>query len=222
MKIACISASNSRKENDKSTSDKVCRMIRDIASEEVEGEIKTELIFLKNYSTKPCKLCGACYLDGLCPYDEDFNKLLKSLENVQGVFMVVPHYSPIPSKLLMILEKLNEISYAGWINNPDYQSPFYKLPVGIIGHGGMVDNEANIRYYHDKLISPVANTLKALSFHIVQANEEYPDGQAFGLKDDSCIKKSEESVFPDIIQDWTMIEERIKPFIIKCIREMSS
>lgn len=35
----------------------------------------------------------------------------------------------------------------GSINNPCYQSPFNNMPVGIIGHGGMVDNEANINFW---------------------------------------------------------------------------
>ncbi len=220
MKIACISASNSKLADGKSTSIRVCNMIKDIILKETGEDIEVDIIALKDYDIKPCILCGACYSNGLCIYDEDFNKLLKALECVQGMFLVVPHYSPIPSKLLMIFEKVNEITYAGWINDPGYQSPFSDMRVGIIGHGGMVDNEANVKYYHDNLVTPVANTLKALSFLVVQPNNEYPNGVCFGLKDDTCIKKSESSVFPDIIQDWGMIEERIKPLIIKGVREM--
>lgn len=222
MRIACVSASNSKLDEDKSTSIRVCKIIKDIILKETKEDIEVEIIALKDYNIKPCILCGACYSNGVCVYDEEFNKLLKALETVQGMFLVVPHYSPIPSKLLMIFEKINEITYAGWINNPEYQSPFNNLQVGIIGHGGMVDNEANIKYYHDNLVTPVANTLKALSFHIVQPNNDYQNGVAFGLKDDSCLKKSGNSIFPDIIQDWEMIEERIKPLIIKGIREMNN
>jgi multimeric flavodoxin WrbA len=221
MKIACISASNTRLAEGKSTSVRVCNMIKDIILKEAKEDIEVDIIALKDYNIKSCILCGACCSNGSCVYDEDFNKLLEALETVQGMFLVVPHYSPIPSKLLMIFEKLNEITYAGWINDPSYQSPFNNMRVGIIGHGGMVDNEANIKYYHDNLVTPVANTLRALSFHIVQPNNEYQNGVAFGLKDDTCIKKSDNSVFPDIIQDWAMIGERIKPLIIKGLMEMN-
>lgn len=221
MRIACVSASNSKLDEEKSASVRVCKIIKDIILKEAKENIQVEIIALKDYNIKSCILCGACYSNGVCIYDEEFNKLLKALEAVQGMFLVVPHYSPIPSKLLMIFEKINEITYAGWINNPGYQSPFNNLRVGIIGHGGMVDNEANIKYYHDNLVTPVANTLKALSFLIVQPNNEYQNGVAFGLKDDTCLRKSENSIFPDIIHDWEMIEERIKPLIIKGIREMN-
>lgn len=222
MKIACISASNTKLAEGKSTSVMVCNIIKDIILKETKEYIDIEIIALKDYDLKPCILCGACYTNGLCTYDEEFNKLLKALGTVQGMFLVVPHYSPIPSKLLMIFEKVNEITYAGWINNPSYQSPFHNMRVGIIGHGGMVDNEANIKYYQDYLVTPIANTLKALSFHIVQPNHDNLNGVSFGLKDDTCLKKSESSIFPDIIQDWAMIEERIKPLILKGIREMNS
>lgn len=214
MKIACISASNNKLAEGKSTSIMVCNKIKDIILQETKEDIGVEIIALKDYEIKPCILCGACYTTGLCIHDEEFNRLLKALETVQGIFLVVPHYSPIPSKLLMILEKVNEITYSGWINNSCYQSPFHDMRVGIIGHGGMVDNEANIKYYHDFLITPIANTLKALSFLIVQPNSDFPNGVPFGLKDDTCLKKSEKSIFPEIIQDWEMIEERIKPLII--------
>jgi len=222
MKIACISASNTQLAEGKSTSIRVCNMIKDIILKESTGDIAVDVFALKDYNIKPCRLCGACSTNGLCIYDEDFNKLMKALETVQGMFLVVPHYSPIPSKLLMIFEKINEITYAGWISNPNYQSPFNNLRVGIIGHGGMVENEANIKYYHDHLVTPVADTLKALSFQVVQPNNEHPNGVSFGLRDDTCIKKSDNAVFPDIIQDWAMIEERIRPFVIKALGEMNN
>ncbi len=221
MKIACISASNNKLAEEKSISIRVCSIIKDIILKETKENAEVDIIALKDYDIKPCILCGACYSNGLCIYDEEFNKIIKVLETVQGMFLVVPHYSPIPSKLLILFEKVNEITYAGWINNPSYQSPFCNMRVGIIGHGGMVENEANIRYYHDNLVTPVANTLKALSFNIVQPNDDYANGVSFGLKDDSCLRKSENSIFPDIIQDWEMIEERIKPLIIKGIKEMN-
>jgi Multimeric flavodoxin WrbA len=219
MKIACISASNNKLAEGKSTSIVVCNIIKDIIKETKE-EVEVDVIALKDYDIKPCILCGACNKNGLCIYDEEFNGLLKALETVQGIYLVVPHYSPIPSKLLMLFEKINEITYAGWINNSDYQSPFSNMCVGIIGHGGMVGNEVNIKYYHNELITPIANTLRALSFHILQPDDDFPNGVPFGLKDDTCLEKSENSIFPDIIQDWTMIEERIKPFIIKGLSEM--
>jgi hypothetical protein len=118
------------------------------------------------------------------------------------------------------LEKINEILYAGWINDPDYRSPLYNKPVGLIGHGGRVEDEETLRYYHDRLITPVADTLKALSFRIVKFSDAYENGAVFGLKDDTCITTAENAVFPEILQDWAKIHERIEPLIDKVLQEM--
>jgi hypothetical protein len=120
----------------------------------------------------------------------------------------------------MIFEKINEITYAGWLNDPKYLSPFFNKSICIIGHGGMVEGEDTLKYYHDYLITPIANTLKALSFNIVKLNDDFPNGVPFGLKDNSCIVKAENSIFPEIIQDWEKIEERIKPIVINGIKSV--
>ncbi len=219
MRIACISASNTILAEGKSTSITVCNMIKKIIHNEVSEDILVDVIPLKDYDLKICILCGSCITNGNCIYDEEFNQLLRTLEDVQGIFFVVPHYSPIPAKLMTIFEKINEITYTGWINDPEYQSKFYNKPVGIIGHGGMVENEDNLKYYHDNLVTPVANALKSLSFHVVKLNDNFPNGVTFGLKDDTCLIKTENSIFPDIIQDWPMIEERIKPLVINVIND---
>lgn len=218
MRIACISASNTRLAEGKSTSINVCNKIKEIIHNEVKEEIAVDIIPLRDYNLKPCVLCGSCYKNGYCIYDEDFNHLLKILEDVQGIFIIVPHYSPIPAKLLMIFEKINEITYSGWINDPKYQSKLCNKPVGIIGHGGMVENEDNLKYYYEHLVTTIANTLISLSFHIIKLNDNYPNGVCFGLKEDTCLRKAENSIFPDIIQDWPMIEERIKPLVINVIK----
>lgn len=220
MRIACVSASNTKLSGDKSTSINVCNKIKDIILSETKEEVFIDIIPLKDYDIKSCVLCGACNKNGNCIYDEDFNKLLKVLEDSQGIFLVVPHYSPIPAKLIMIFEKINEITYAGWLNDPKYQSSFYNKPVGIIGHGGMVETKESLKYYHDHLVTPVAQTLKALSFNIIKLNDDFPNGATFGLQDDFCLKKVDNSIFPDIIQDWTMIEERIKPIVMNVIESL--
>jgi hypothetical protein len=113
----------------------------------------------------------------------------------------------------MVFEKINEIIYAGWINNPNISVPFEGKPVGIIGHGGSYGSEAVLKNYHDNLVTPVANTLTSLSFDVIGVNEEFPKGAVFGLKDHNCIRKTEGSIFPEIVEDWELIEERITPLI---------
>lgn len=121
MKIICISASNTKLTDERSSSVRVCNIMKDIIQKEIKGDIQVEVIALRDYDMKPCNLCGECFKSGKCIMDEKFK-----------------------------------------------------------------------------------------------------NGVCFGLKDDTCIQSTTDSVFPDIIQDWNAIEERIYPFVRKAIEEISN
>lgn len=220
MKIKCISASNTKRMGDKSASTNVCQMIKNNISAIHNGIAEVDILPLMDYDLKPCILCGDCSASGHCPYDDAFNKIFDQIVDADGLFFVIPHYSPIPSKLLILFEKINEILYAKWIHDPEYISPLNGKPVGIVGHGGMVETEAVLKYYHEQLVTPVANTLKSLSFKPIPCDDQFPNGAVFGLKDDACIYKVEGKLFPDIRQDWMSIDARIKPLIENFIKEI--
>jgi len=154
-----------------------------------------------DYDLKPCMLCGDCSVSGHCPYDEAFNTLYDQILEADGLFIVIPYYSPIPSKLLILFEKTNELFYAKWIHNPTFLSPLNGIPVGIIGHGGMVESPEVLKYYHDHLVSPVANTLKSFSLKLIPCDSKFPNGAVFGLKDDVSQYRVEGKLFPEIRQD---------------------
>lgn len=213
MQITCISASNTKLMGARSTSTKVCGLISDIIHKNYAEDLQVNIISLMDYDLKPCILCGSCSESSTCSYDNAFNSIYSQLSGSDGIFFVVPHYSPIPSKLLIMLEKLNEFAYAGWLKDQNFVSPLSNIPVGIIGHGGCSETKEVLKYYHDNLISPVAKTLEALSLRIVGLNEEYTSGVPFGLKDSNCLKPSPNSIFPDIIQDFEMIQKRIEPLV---------
>jgi NAD(P)H-dependent FMN reductase len=203
-----------------STSTRVGHLIKNIVQQNNEN-ISVEVLPLLEYDMKACLLCGACSNSSRCIYDEAFNRLLNKIEGVDGIFFIVPHYSTIPAKLIMIFEKLNEIIYAGWIKDPEFKAAWNNMPVAIIGHGGMVETMENLRYYHDQLVTRVADTLRSFSFLPIGLNEEYPNGACFGLSDTSCVRTREDAVYPDIIQDWDKIEPRIKPLVHKMITMIS-
>ncbi len=212
MKIVCISASNTKMMGSNSTSTRVCSVIQEKLITDVR-KIETEVVPLMDYELKSCFFCGSCLKNGQCSNDREFNRLQEKLVAADGIFIVIPHYSPIPSKLLMILEKINEIVYSGWLKNSGYCSPYQNKPVALIGHGGMVEEDTTLQHYHNHLVTPVADTLRSLSFDVIKYNDIFPNGAVFGLKDASCIKTVENAIFPDIIQDWPKIEKRITPLI---------
>lgn len=222
MKILCISASNTKNMGHNSTSTRVCGLISDIIRKEYDNTSDIDIIQLSEYNLLTCNLCGSCSTTNRCIYDTSFNDLLDKLSKADCIFWIVPHYSPIPAKLIMIFEKINEISYAAWLKNPEYRTPFYNKITAVIGHGGMVENPEVLKYYHDKLIAPVADTLTSLSFRIIPANDQFSKGIAFGLANENCFNNSEENIFPDIVQDFELIRERVKPLIKNVMAAFSS
>ena len=219
MIITCIAASNTKLIGENSTSVKVCHLIEEMVKNN-EETASVEVIPLMDYDITTCILCGACYKSSSCVRDDEFNRLFSKIIESEGIFLVVPHYSPIPAKLIMVFEKINEILYASWVNDPQFASPLMNIKVGVIGHGGMPENEEALKYYHENLVTPVANTMKSLSFQIVGLNESFPNGAVFGLKDETCLETVDGAIFPHIVQDWATIKERIKPLVVNMIQEI--
>lgn len=219
MKIVCVSASNTKNRGANSASTRVCGLISQQIKESLGEVAEVEIIALANYDLKPCHLCGDCSSTQTCLYDQDFNNLYEKLATADALFWVVPHYSPIPSKLIIIFEKINEISYASWTKKPTFQTPFHKKVTAIVGHGGMPESPEVLQYYHDHLVSPVADILRSLSFKIIPMNEQFSKGAVFGLANDHCLKKVEGKIFPDVIQDYEMINTRIQPLVNNVLRE---
>jgi hypothetical protein len=219
-KLICISASNTRLIGYNSTSVKLGYVIDKIVQKDENNKVEVQVLPLMDYDIKTCILCGLCNRNGRCVYDEEFNRILLRIEEADGIVFIVPHYSPIPSKLIMLFEKLNEIMYSGWLKNPDFKSAWQDMPVSVIGHGGMVETEESLIYYYEQLVTKVADTLRSFSFRVIGVNDQKPNGVCFGLKDDSCLRTREDAVFPDIQQDWEMIEERVEPLIDRLLKSI--
>ncbi len=221
MKILCISASNSANMGENSTSTQVCNLIKRIVALK-SPEIDVEILQLMSQKINFCMLCGDCYEDSKCPYDQTFNYLYSKLKKCDAFFWVVPHYTPLPSKLLALFEKMNEILYCDLIKIPHFVSPFEDKPTAIIAHGDMVESNDTLKYYHDTVVRPVANTLTAFGFDVISYNDEYPQGIAFGIKDETCLRSGDSSVFPEVIHQWDIIEKRIYPLVSTTISSISS
>ncbi|MCX7773011.1 MAG: NAD(P)H-dependent oxidoreductase [Clostridia bacterium] len=220
MKIVCISASQTVQRKEESTSTKVCGLVESLTRSMVHKDtpLDVEIIPLMAADLKYCRLCGKCADGGKCPFDPAFNRIYASLSEADVSFWVVPHYSPLPSKLMTLMEKLNEIFYAGWIKDPSFQAPVQGKKAAVIGHGGMTESPESLKHYHNALIAPVANTLRSFGLKVVGLNDEYPSGAPFGLKNDDCIKNNPDEVFPDILEDWGLIRQRIEPLVEKVLK----
>lgn len=215
MILTCISASNIKHARDYSTSTKVCNLIGEIVRENCGNQITTEVIKLVDHELNPCIGCGRCFKKAICVYDEDFNEIYSKITKSNGLFIVAAHYAPIPSKLAMLLEKMEQLAFLPRFHNEEERSPLYKRP-GIIAHGG--GTEEIIKGYKGVVLNTITNALAyPIEMDVLGVSEEWPNGIVFPIKE---VSRDANSVFPIQHYDWNDIKVRIKPLVntmIDCI-----
>jgi multimeric flavodoxin WrbA len=213
MNIIAISASNVKHARAKSTSFIVCQLIHTLAATLVSGGLDFEILRLLDFEFKPCIGCGSCFTKNGCNHDEDFNTVYHKLAQCDALFIVSAHYAPIPAKLSMLLEKIEEITFLKRFNEPDYRSPLFGKPAGLIAHGGGA-GELH-KYYTAPGIDSIWNALAfPVEMNVLSADEQHPHGVTFPVK---SVAKKEGCIFPVQEYDYKEIENRVIPLVSKVI-----
>lgn len=207
MRIVCISAANIEVARNNSASVRACELVKEIILAKMP-EAEVEIVPLIDFEMKPCRMCGACYPSGRCAHDAAFNQVFAKLTAAHGAFFVVPHYAPLPSKLMMLFEKMQEIAFLGWCADAGYRFPLAQKPVGVIGHGGQETSADTLAYYQRMIVEPVAAALRAVSLQVIGSDAGSPHGAAFAIQ---SITRRDGSIFVDIQHDWDDVRQRIAP-----------
>jgi multimeric flavodoxin WrbA len=207
MKVVCLSASNISPARQHSASTHTCELIRNLLAE-IQPSIEVEIVPLIDYAMKPCRMCGECLPTLRCSHDEDFNQVQNRLQSADGIFLVCPHYAPIPSKVMILLEKLEEMAYLKYCQDKTSLTPLHGKPIGIIAHGGQT--EEALAYYKTTLLDPLANAFASVQMRVIGAGEEWPNGVTFGIK---SLTMPPDSIFVTIEHDWQVIRQRIQPLV---------
>jgi NAD(P)H-dependent FMN reductase len=207
MKVVCLSASNIKPARQHSASTHTCELIRNLLVE-IQPSIEVEIVPLIDYAMKPCRMCGECLPTLRCSQDEDFNQVHDRLQSAEAVFLVCPHYAPIPSKVMILLEKLEEMAYLKYCQDNTSVTPLHGKPIGIIAHGGQT--EEALPYYKNALLDPLANAFASVQMRVIGAGEQWPNGVTFGIK---SLTMPTDSIFVTIEHDWQVIRQRIQPLV---------
>lgn len=205
LKVACISASNTQQN---SSSTRACHLIADILRSEILPDAEVEIIRLVDYEFKPCRACGDCFVNGGCESDPAFNQIFEKLQAADALFVVCPHYATIPSKLVMLLEKLEEIAYLNHCANPEYSFPLKGKPVGLVAHGGQ--GEAAVPYYQRALLEPLASAFRSVRARVIEMDADHPDGAAFGIHN---VSLKTDTIFVEVEHDWDAVRARLTPLV---------
>ena len=206
MKIVCLSASNIEPARANSASTRTCELIREMVIAEHNAYV--DILCLMDYEMNSCRMCGKCLEAGKCVRDEAFNQIYQSLADADAVFVVCPHYAPLPSKLMMLLEKLEEICYLNWCRDQKYQTIVFNKPIGLVAHGGQPTRAAS--YYQTSLLDPLALAFSSIQMKVVGAAEQSPKGAVFGVKD---LRLVPDSIFVEIEHNWEDIRSRLTPLV---------
>jgi NAD(P)H-dependent FMN reductase len=207
MKIVCLSASNIKPARQHSASTRTCELIRDQVAE-LDASIGVEIVTLIDYDLQPCRMCGDCLPTLRCSQDGAFNQVHARMQSAQAVFLVCPHYAPLPSKVMILLEKLEEMAYLKYCQDITSLTPLHGKPIGIIAHGGQT--EEALPYYKTALLDPLANAFASVQMRVIGAGDQWPNGVSFGIK---SLTMPTDSIFVDIQHDWQTIRQRIQPLV---------
>ncbi len=204
--ILCISASNIVTAKDKSASTKTCQLIGELIEETNPKAFNIRTIKLIDYDLTPCNMCEQCVPSNQCPKDSGFNDIFEAMIEADAMFVVCPHYAPIPSKLMIVLEKLQEIFYLNYCDNKDYKFPLIRKHAAIVAHGGMIESFEKV--YRNNLLTPLKNAFGGIGLQIAKVGEDF--GVVFGAKD---FIENDNSITPNISHDWDNIKSIIKPLV---------
>jgi hypothetical protein len=218
MKYTCISAANIEPARANSASTHACALIGGLLAE-LDKDAQVTILPLIDYELRPCRMCGQCLPGGFCTRDEAFNAVYRAMIAADAVFLICPHYAPLPSKVMVLMEKLEEIAFLNYCADPNCRLPLYHKPVGIVAHGGRIEDAAALAYYQTALLDPLAMDLESVQMRVVGAGEGSPKGVVFGIK---TIAMRPGSIFVDITQDWQVVSLRLAPLVANVVASLAA
>ena len=210
MKITCISGSNILNSKAESTSLQLCEIIAQTAARK---HISCEIIDLRSYAFSPCTGCGCCYNTRRCHMDAGFNEIYEKLTLSDCIFFISPHYAPIPAKVSMLLEKMEQITFLHWWKDNCYGSELYHLHAGMSSHGGGAQWARQT--YKAMVIDTLATALETIPCRVIPFDSEWNTGISLPI---SKIEETD-SIFPVQKYDWDSIRQKLEEYIEIFLRE---
>ena len=128
------------------------------------------------------------------------------------VFIISPHYAPIPAKLAALLEKMEQITFLHWGKDSAYKSEIYGKRTGVISHGG--GGAWALKSYKNMVNDTIANALDTIQMKLIPFDDEWNTGISLPVEK---VTFHENSVFPTQEYNWSYIEGRIIEYVSKVI-----
>jgi multimeric flavodoxin WrbA len=205
MNIAIVSGSNIGSSGNESISLRTGEILK-TRLKNIKTGCDVKLVDLRDYKLTPCSMCEACAETQKCNVDEDFNKLYEIIMHSDEFIFICPHYAPIPSKLIILFEKLEEMNYLGFCSDKNGINPTKGKKAGIIAHGGMIEGYDQL--YKDDILTPLTNVMECIGMKVINKMGNKPI--CFGVRD---FEKSDNKTTYDIIYDIDRLQQAVDDFI---------
>lgn len=203
-RAVCILASNRMDEQGKNISYYICKMIFATLDKK---EISCELLNLRNYGLLPCIGCEGCCNEGMCKRDKEFNRLYEELNHADYIFFISPQSIPIPAKLCMFFEKMEQLTFSQKNYDCDSQIEMCGKLAGIISYG-KGDRWAP-ESYKIMVNDTISNVLNALGLKVIPYNSKWNTGLSLTVRNMSA--GNETLLVKE--QDWKMMEEAVRRYV---------
>ena len=174
LKILCISASN-RTDATGTNSYRKCKAVLDEAAKYIP-DMQGEIIEMQNRSLNPCTACSGCLDSKRCVIDDAFNKIYEKIILCDVLFIVSPHYAPIPAKLCMLLEKMGQVVSGRSSKDKSYQGETYGIKTAVITHGATAVDEISRKKKKRILNDPIAAALYDTQLKLIPFDKEWDTG----------------------------------------------
>ena len=191
QKAICISASNIVKNQKQSTSYYISEIIVEVLS---ENNISCEILDLREFCLTPCAGCDQCLMDRKCGQDAWFNRIYEKVSGADYLFFISPHCAPIPAKLSMLLEKMENMVSAHWLKGHTRKPKAEDMLAGIISYGEVgdeVSKDQTSAVLQEKLLSYktmvndiIADALNRMNLRTVPYNSKWNTGIVLPIGND--------------------------------------
>lgn len=182
-RAVCISASNIVKNQKQSTSYYISGMIQGALKGK---EISCEILDLRKYEFSACTGCGRCRVDKRCSQDADFNQFYEKLAGTDYLFFISPCCAPIPAKLSMLLEKMEQMTALSWQKDNLCQPGMGGVLAGIISYGEGAPSKCKAM-----VNDTIASVLDTIGLRTVPFNSKWDTGISLPVGNEWRIKGQE-------------------------------
>lgn len=127
---------------------------KEIADALLQLNLAHEINFIKmaELCIQGCTSCYECAKSKKCILDDDFEEVYNQLKDADAIFIIVPVYAMIPSRLTALFERFTSLLFATGLMNTD-GNPLLNKPTAIFSYcSNQICDETQLKIIFQKFL----------------------------------------------------------------------